>query len=242
MSPFTELLGNTLASKDGTVSTDEALAGKRAVGLYFSAHWCPPCRGFTPRLSESYTNHYKALGMEIVFVSSDRDEAAFQSYHAEQPWLALPFAERDVKTKLSKAFKVSGIPSFVILDGITGEVITKDGREAVSKDPEGKEFPWAPPTFWDALGSEFMRGTEGDTVDVAEVRASSKYIGLYFSAHWCPPCRAFTPALITAYKEKLKDKGLEIIFVSSDRDAKAFQEYYSTMPWLAIPKDRKSVV
>ena len=37
MSPFTELLGTTLQGVEGTVSTDDALEGKRAVGLYFSA-------------------------------------------------------------------------------------------------------------------------------------------------------------------------------------------------------------
>merc|ERR1711998_579251 len=82
------------------VSTADALAGK-TVGLYFSAHWCPPCRGFTPVLSKAYTDHLKANNLEIVFVSSDRDEAAFKSYYGEQPWLALPFTSRALKGKLS---------------------------------------------------------------------------------------------------------------------------------------------
>lgn len=30
------------------------MAGKQALALYFSAHWCPPCRGFTPQLAEWY--------------------------------------------------------------------------------------------------------------------------------------------------------------------------------------------
>jgi len=235
MSAFTSLLGEKLQSANGEVSTAEALAGKKAVGLYFSAHWCPPCRQFTPMLGGWYTKDLKAKGLEVVFVSSDRDEESFKEYFGEQPWLALPFAERKVKAALSKKYKVQGIPSFVILDGETGETITTDGRDAVSEDPSGASFPWKPPSFWESLGSEFLQGMDGETVDLDELKAGCKYIGLYFSAHWCPPCRQFTPALIKAYNDHLKAKGLEIIFVSSDRSAAEFTEYYGTMPWLAIP-------
>jgi len=237
-SPFETLLGATLQKGKETVSTSEALSGKKAVGLYLSAHWCPPCRGFTPKLAEFYTADLKAKGLEIVFVSSDRDESSFDGYFAEQPWLALPYAARELKNKLSKKYKVNGIPSFVVL-GAGGELITADGRSAVMSDPTGKEFPWTPPTFWEALGSEFLSGMDGDTVDVEELKGEGKYIGLYFSAHWCPPCRGFTPALVSAYKDHLKAKNLEVIFVSSDRDAGSFAEYYGTMPWLAIPNGDK---
>merc|ERR1719408_353863 len=151
------------------------------------------------------------------------------------PWLALPYAERDLKAKLSKKYKVSGIPTFVVLDGATGETITVDGRENVSEDPTGKQLPWKPPTFWEALGTDFLSGTDGETVDVEELKGEGKVIGLYFSAHWCPPCRSFTPKLVEAYKDHLQAKGLEVIFVSSDKDTKSFTDYFGTMPWLAIP-------
>ena len=37
-----EILGKTFVSNDGPVGT-EKLAGAQVIGIYFSAHWCPPC-------------------------------------------------------------------------------------------------------------------------------------------------------------------------------------------------------
>jgi len=229
-----DLLGTSLKSKAGDVETATALKGKAVVALYFSAHWCPPCRGFTPVLADKY----KALvgdgkAFEVVFVSSDKDEASFDEYYAEQPWLALPFGSRDVKAALSKKYKVSGIPSLVLLDG-DGAIITKDGRSAVM---EG-DFPFTPPTFWDCLGDEFLM-QDGDAAEVSQLKGEGKVIVLYFSAHWCPPCRGFTPELVkTVGKLKAAGKAFEIIFVSSDRDQKSFQEYFGSMGphFLAIPQ------
>lgn len=45
---FTSLLGTTLLNKESEVSTVDALSDSRLIALYFSAHWCPPCRKFTP--------------------------------------------------------------------------------------------------------------------------------------------------------------------------------------------------
>jgi len=82
MDAIVSLMGPTLQSDAGTVSTAEALAEKKVIGLYFSAHWCPPCRGFTPQLATWYKDNLKAKGMEIIFVSSDRDADGFKSYFA----------------------------------------------------------------------------------------------------------------------------------------------------------------
>ena len=44
-----------LLKADGTKKpASEALAGKEFICIYFSAHWCPPCRGFTPVLKDFY--------------------------------------------------------------------------------------------------------------------------------------------------------------------------------------------
>lgn len=63
-----------------------------------------------------------------------------------------------------------------------------------------------------------------------------KTILLYFSAQWCPPCREFLPKFIAIYDEiKAKDKAFEVIFISSDRDQFSFNDFFASMPWLALP-------
>ena len=128
-------------SKNGQVTTDEALGDKKVVGLYFSAHWCPPCRGFTPVLATAYKElTAEGKNFEVVFISSDQDQAKFDAYYDEMPWLALPFSERDTKSAVQSEFGVSGIPMLVLLDE-SGNCYNKNGRQAVSSGGP-KAFPW----------------------------------------------------------------------------------------------------
>ena len=79
-------------TKDGEMPLANALEGAEFVAIYFSAHWCPPCRGFTPVLSEFYNEINKdGKKVEVIFVSSDQDEAAFKDYFSEMPWKATSF-------------------------------------------------------------------------------------------------------------------------------------------------------
>jgi thiol-disulfide isomerase/thioredoxin len=145
-SPIVSLLGDTLRCPDGsTVSTSSACDGKTAIGLYFSAHWCPPCRGFTPTLGKKYQELLAAgKSFELVFVSSDRDNEAFTEYANSMPFKALPFADRTRKNDLSTKFKVSGIPTLVFIDGTTGKVINKNARGAISRSTFVEDFPFIP--------------------------------------------------------------------------------------------------
>ena len=68
--------------------------------------------------------------LEIVVVSSDRDEAAFASYHKEMPCPASSPSRGGV----------GGIPTRGAPEP-EGKLITTRGRAALSADPEGKEFP-----------------------------------------------------------------------------------------------------
>lgn len=101
---FQNLIGEKVLTPKGKGQVDvESLVGEgKVIGLYFSAHWCPPCRGFTPKLADFYKKFRDANGekLEIVFISSDRDENQFQRYFDEMPWHAIPFNDRDKKVSL----------------------------------------------------------------------------------------------------------------------------------------------
>lgn len=137
-----DLLGDELVKPDGSIVLRESLNGKY-LALYFSAHWCPPCRQFTPVLASTY-RAMKDAGrddFEFIFISSDNDEENFKEYHGEMPWLALPYARRDTAAALSSKFGVGGIPTLVTLDPSL-EIVSRGARGAAAADPMGLNFPW----------------------------------------------------------------------------------------------------
>ena len=152
----------------------------QVVGLYFSAHWCPPCQAFTPLLAKFY-NEMKAAKpgeFEVVFVSSDKGPSEWAGYYGAMPWLALPFEDRDRKAALSSRFQVKGIPTLVLLDA-DGNVITRKASNYLRKDPSGAGFPFPPKPYDTLLASAALINFMGP-VDTASV--SSKAHVLYFFA------------------------------------------------------------
>lgn len=75
---------------------------------------------------------------------------------------------------------------------------------------------------------------------------NKKYIVLYYSASWCPPCRQFTPKLVEYYNEMKEKKGsrmpFEVLLVPSDRSEKASLKYMQKMPWPGIKFGQKSSI
>jgi nucleoredoxin len=102
------------------------------VGIYFSMHNCPPCRQFTPVFAELY-NELSATGdnkLEVVFCSGDRDEATYNEYYGEMPWLALPFKDARL-AGLAKKFDVRGVPRLIVINKATGAIIEQNGVQKV---------------------------------------------------------------------------------------------------------------
>ena len=111
----------------------------KLIGIYFSAHWCPPCRQFTPVLIETYNDVNKdGKVFEVFFLSSDHDQAQFDGYYGIMPWIAVPWGDQR-KADLSKQFGVTGIPKFIVMKP-DGTIVDVNARNAVaSKGPQAIE-------------------------------------------------------------------------------------------------------
>ena len=134
-----DLLGSEFIVQGGSKDTVD-LKSKKIVGVYFSAHWCPPCRSFTPKLATAYKAMKEAGNdIEIVFATFDQSEDDFKGYFKDMPWIAFPHGDPRIKTN-SDQYGVSGIPSLVILKD--GKHVTSDGRMTVADHGEKAYDEW----------------------------------------------------------------------------------------------------
>jgi nucleoredoxin len=113
---------------------DEALEKKKLIALYFSAHWCAPCRKFTPTLVDYYNRVApQHPEFEIIFVSSDKSQFGMDTYmrEANMPWPAIDYQKLGGKDAIKK-YAGDGIPCLVLVDQ-TGKVISDSfaGKEYV---------------------------------------------------------------------------------------------------------------
>ncbi|WCJ38450.1 DC1 domain-containing protein [Euphorbia peplus] len=235
------------------------LVGK-IVGLYFSASWCRPCRNFTPSLTEVYeqlSSKGDKFELEIVFISSDRDEESFNSYFTKMPWLAIPFSDGKTRKRLKEElFKVRGIPNLVFLDvngvaccdqgvkmirdyGVEGYPFSKEKVECFKKEEEVAKMNQTLSSILVSKSRDYLISKDGNEVHVSELEG--KVVGLYFTMNSHPLCLEFTPKLLDLYnKLKEKEENFKIVWISIDYEEKDFKQGLEKMPWLALPFEEKS--
>ena len=121
MTTLENLLGPTLKSQHGKAEVaTSTLADAPVVALYFSAHWCPPCKMFTGKLRQFYNAvNAESKRLEIVWISGDEDEEEYDDYFEEMPWIAMPFegpnGEED-RENVSEHFDIASIPQLLVLN------------------------------------------------------------------------------------------------------------------------------
>ena len=126
--------GDLVCWKNGSLShlDDESFEKKKLIVLYFSAHWCGPCRTFTPQLVEYYNRIApQHPEFELLFISNDRSQFGMETYmrDMQMPWPAIDYQKLSGKVALTK-YAGNGIPDLVLIDA-SGKVLSDSfaGRE-----------------------------------------------------------------------------------------------------------------
>ncbi|KAI7997062.1 putative nucleoredoxin 1 [Camellia lanceoleosa] len=207
-------------SADGKEVPVSELEGK-TVGLYFSVSSYKKCLTFTSKLIEVY-EQLKSKGekFEVVMIPLDDDEESFKQAFEKMPWFSLPLKDKSC-VKLARYFELSSLPSMVVI-GPDGKTLRADVVETVEEHGT-LAYPFTPEKFAEleeiekakreaqtlesilvSKDLDFVIGKDGLKVPVSDL--VGKTILIYFSAHWCPPCRAFLPKLVEVYQQiKAKD-------------------------------------
>mmetsp|Transcript_16388 Transcript_16388/g.25572 ORF Transcript_16388/g.25572 Transcript_16388/m.25572 type:complete len:163 (-) Transcript_16388:29-517(-) len=141
-------------------SLSKPLASSRLLGLYFASSWCPDCTPVTPALGRVYAAQSPSdegiKELEIVYVSSDRSveqmNDSMQKSHG--PWQSIPYENVEERSSLKCHFGVCagmeasalgltngkrkfGIPTLIIIDCATDEILSMDGVGDVMKSSDG---------------------------------------------------------------------------------------------------------
>jgi len=128
--PFARHLKQDLVRYDGSRLARATIAGDpKYYAFYFSAHWCPPCRKFTPELVAFYNSMQRQTDdFEVIFVSSDRSEKEMADYMrgAGMRFFALDYGKRGDARAITR-YAGRGIPCLVVVDR-NGKVVADSYR------------------------------------------------------------------------------------------------------------------
>ena len=109
---------------DGTVVSDEGLAGSVSVVMFFHTS-CPDCRQALPRMQQIY-DEYASKGVVFALISREDAEQDVEAYWNEQG-LKMPYSAQNDR-RVYEQFASSRIPRIYINDrnGIIRYIFTDD--------------------------------------------------------------------------------------------------------------------
>ena len=82
--------------------------------VVFGASWCPKCTEELPEIANHYGN-WKAQGVEVVFVSLDEEQAAYNEFISDFPFLSICDFKK-WESPIAKDYYVFGTPTMYLLD------------------------------------------------------------------------------------------------------------------------------
>jgi thiol-disulfide isomerase/thioredoxin len=82
--------------------------------VVFGASWCPKCKEELPEIAKQYQK-WNANGVEVVFVSLDEDQAAYQAFTKDFPFISTCDFKK-WESKMAKDYYVFGTPTMFLID------------------------------------------------------------------------------------------------------------------------------
>ncbi|XP_064966670.1 probable nucleoredoxin 1-2 [Musa acuminata AAA Group] len=229
--------------KEGLKVPVKELVGKTIL-FFFAMSDSFQCQKFLPMLIEAY-HKIKRMdsAFEVIFVPMGyMDSGAFE-FFLRMPWLAVPVDDERIRS-LENTLEAHYVNTLVVI-GPIGQTITENaatslkmyGADAYPFSEERiKEVEMAQTLKYLLVAGDldYVIGKEGLKVSVKEL--VGKTILLFFSIRRSGTCRGFLPHLIEEYhKIKCMDSAFEVVNISMDKDRDSFEEFFSGMPWLALP-------
>ena len=154
-----ELSKTSLTSANGnSLSGQSVVSKKRFIALYFSAHWCGPCRAFTPELVKFRDQCVKkGLPFEVIFISLDKSKKEMMNYMKGEnmKWPALPYSS-PLRETLKSRYHAYGIPRLVLLDG-SGKVVSENARNDVHFLGFDAYKRWQSPDYKPVSSSDYCK-------------------------------------------------------------------------------------
>ena len=97
-------------------------------------------------------------------------------------------------------------------------------KEPVHVDPQSVTQTWVGDLigtpFWQKKGTTDREKEESTSYEEATLATvtDAKYLGLFFSAGWCPPCKLMLKPLKDFYSDiNMEKKQMEILYIPADK-------------------------
>ena len=116
------------------VSVEDALTGKEFVLLYAADNKSDTCNQFTRRLVKWYES-WRTRSFEVVFLSCDDTQQAFDVHLKSHPWLAVEYGDQGrekllskivIKTSKDDSVGLCDVPLLMVLNASTGKVLVRN--------------------------------------------------------------------------------------------------------------------